>query len=281
MTDQKKHPIRNVIEAYCTTFPDQMSRLIDLLNCRHFSSANPLEIAKSVYAEVHRMSGAAQCLGFRDLGRELTRIETKLEKGLRLRRHSIDGDLQFAVDKIAEISLMSPSIIPENSRLISRDLIGEDDDAGIALSETQSMSEALATQRILFADDDPHVRALIENTLRSLGVIHLMSVASGLEVLNSIHEFKPDIIITDWQMQPVSGLELLECVRNGGTQLAKDTPIIFFTSNRSRESRMQALVHGANHLLTKPVSPDILSRTIHDVITEKLVVSVSPDAEAA
>jgi CheY-like chemotaxis protein len=281
MTDQSRRSVQDVIEAYCASFPDQMSRLMDLLNCRHFSSANVLEIAKTVYAEVHRMHGAAQCLGFRDLGRELARIEARLEKGLRLRRRTIEEDLESVVEKIAQIALMAPTIIPENSRLISRNLIDEDQSEEAGTSEPQSMTDALSSQRILFADDDPHVRDLVESTLKSLGVVHLKSVSSGLEVLNSIRDFSPDIIITDWQMQPVSGLELLECVRNGGTSLEKSAPIIFFTSNRSRESRMQALVHGASHLLTKPVSPEILSKTLLEVISARLLENITSDQEAA
>lgn len=279
---QNTHASRGVVkvlEAYCQSFPDQMARLLDLVNCRNFTSADLRSIARSAHAEAHRMAGAAQCMGFREVGRELGRIEARLEKTISQKRRDANEDLDVVVEKIAVISTMMDQIRPENSRLISRDLLGTQASAEEDLRLADHTD--LTSQRILFADDDPFVRSILQTTLESLGVDELKSVASGLEVLNAIRDFKPDIIITDWHMQPISGLELLQHIRSGTTPLASDTPIIFFTSQRDRESRMQALVHGANRILTKPVSPDVLSKTISEVVAAQAFVILADSGVSA
>ena len=165
-----------------------------------------------------------------------------------------------------KLSSIQSEIRPELSRLVQNKLLPELSDEPLADSEVIT---ALQNQRILFADDDPFVRDILERTLAMLGVKKTRAVMSGLDVLNEIRDFQPDAIITDWYMEPVSGIELLEFIRNGGTIIPKNTPVIFFTSKRDVASRMQAEMLGANRVLTKPVSPQILAKTLHDAIVSQ------------
>ena len=254
----------------CREFPSDLETLFDIVRTGHFSSANPGHIARDLHDEIHRMAGAAQCMGFRELGRALSRIEEKLAKGLTNRRRPIEEVLKESVPRLTEIAQMTPIITPENSRvaqLLKQQRIS-DAISGL-LQETPWLEAELRDIQILFADDDPHVRQVMQANLAECGIKNLRTVSSGLEALKDVKTFTPDIIISDWHMKPVTGLELLQTVRKGGTSLPVDIPIIFFTSEKDQTNRMQAMCEGVTRFLKKPVSPEVLVTTLRDILVAK------------
>lgn len=265
MTHQNE--LIEVIEEYCQDFPDRLASLFDLVRYSHYSTAKAADVVRNIHDEVHRMAGAAQCMGFRDLGRELSKLEAKLTKGMTTRRFEVEDVLRETTEKLIDISNMLPDIKPENSRVLQ--IVNEE---GIKQSlirefaDEPDVFEFLAGIRILLADDDEYVRSSIAATLTECGAGELRAVNSGLEVLKAIREFKPDVIVTDWHMKPVSGLELLQCIRKGGTDLSPDTPVIFFSSEKDQTNYMQASCEGASRFLRKPVSPVTLVRTLKQTV---------------
>lgn len=256
-----------VIEDYCKDLPDRLASLFDLVRYSHYSTAKPVDVVRNIHDEVHRMAGAAQCMGFRDLGRDLTKLETKLAKGMTTRRYEIEDVLKETTEKLVGISNMLPDIVPANSRVLQ--IVNEEGIRQSLIREFENepdVFEFLAGLRILLADDDEYVRSSIAATLKECGAGEIRSVNSGLEVLKAIREFRPDVIITDWHMKPVTGLELLQCIRKNGTELPADTPVIFFSSESDQTNYMQASCEGASRFLRKPVSPATLVRTLKQTV---------------
>ena len=210
------------------------------------------------------MSGAAQCMGFRALGREFSRAEERLARALKSSKVDFEELYDALIMRLDKIEDLMDEVTPEHSRLISHNLLAEDE-----TENSGSVEEAvLQSSRILVADDDPYVREILQNYLQDMGVGELEILTSGLEVLQALKSFAPDVIITDWNMAPVTGKELLNTIRAGEAEIDSSTPVIFFTANNDKLSRMQIEHSGADHFLTKPVSPKVLRTTLLRVLSD-------------
>ena len=144
------------------------------------------------------------------------------------------------------------------------------------LLRTHARRRMMGKEKILCAEDDPYTRERIQSTLMDMGAGELHVAASGYEVLKVLNDFEPTVIITDWHMEPVSGLELLRCIRRGGTGLPANTPVIFFTSQKDTESTMTANRNGVNMVIGKPVLPSTLRDNVLKVVEKKYHVKQRP-----
>ena len=142
-------------------------------------------------------------------------------------------------------------------------------------STDEQLGEVARKQRILFADDDVSIRMLMREILISLGVPQVQVVASGAELLETAPLFDPTIIITDWLMKPVDGLEFLRSVRQGKAGIAKDTAVIFLTSQKSVEKVQTVIGEGVDHFLVKPFTHNLVARSVYQVATRRKVDDVA------
>jgi DNA-binding response OmpR family regulator len=109
--------------------------------------------------------------------------------------------------------------------------------------------------RILIADDDPTARHALTGILRGMGHDVLTSV-DGDEAfrLHEVHEVR--IVVTNWQMPRVDGLEL--CRRIRGTGRTRYTWIIMVTAREGRDNFLAGMQAGADDFLTKPIDQALL-----------------------
>ena len=272
MSDSSK-ALRRIITGYCADFPKQIEALRTNLKTGLSHSDYVGDLGRSIHSEVHRMAGAAQCMGFRRVAIALQKTEHDLEPLLNGSERVLKRFLSTLDTRFADIEAMKIIVTPAQSRVLKRatslesDLPSDNDNDYAATARHRIMSR----ERILFADDDMHTRELMRATLMELGVEDVCVVSSGLDVLNEIELFDPTMIITDWCMEPISGLELLQCIRRGGTPLKKDIPVIFYTSQKGRERIGEASKHGVSHLLAKPVSPSAIQEAVLSVLEKQFV----------
>ena len=250
-----------IVSRYCESIRDQFESLNTLAAYGNFSTASPDVVATNLSAELHRMAGAAHCMGFRKFGTSIAKIDKKLRKALTKNDFAISQALTEASDTLKELAPALDEITPDNSRVLQ--IMSEDDDSSADGVKTDDRFSEL---KVILADDDKHVQAVMRATLENLGITQIETTDSGLALLNRASATQPDIIITDWEMQPVSGLELLQCVRNGASPLRKDTPMIFFTNEQDHQAMQSALLNGADRFLKKPVSPEILRKSILHIL---------------
>ena len=108
--------------------------------------------------------------------------------------------------------------------------------------------------KLLIVDDSKAMRMIIGRTLRQAGFRGHMTLEAenGREAMSVIETESPDIVLSDWNMPEMSGIELLNEVRKSGNQVAFG----FITSESGNEVRQQAEKAGAAFLVTKPFTPD-------------------------
>jgi two-component system alkaline phosphatase synthesis response regulator PhoP len=109
---------------------------------------------------------------------------------------------------------------------------------------------------ILIADDEPHIRALLEQTLEDLEDegVELLMAADGEEALALIDAERPDLVFLDVMLPRLNGYEVCRSVRSdlGLT----DVTIVLLTAKGQDADRTQGLAMGADEFRTKPFDPD-------------------------
>jgi CheY-like chemotaxis protein len=123
--------------------------------------------------------------------------------------------------------------------------------------------------KILIAEDDPTVRALIQMTLDS-GVTEILEVEDGKAALTVAYEQLPELIFLDWSMPGSDGLAVCRALRN--EPRTADIKIVMLTARADEEDRVEAFEAGADDYITKPFSPvQLLDKVIEVLGADALI----------
>jgi two-component system chemotaxis response regulator CheY len=120
------------------------------------------------------------------------------------------------------------------------------------------------TLPILIVDDYNMMRGIVRGLLKQLGFENADEASDGKEALARLREKKYGLVISDWNMQPMTGLDLLKNVR-GDTEL-KHTPFIMATSENKPEHLLVAKQAGVSNYLVKPFNADMLKAKMVSVL---------------
>jgi len=119
--------------------------------------------------------------------------------------------------------------------------------------------------KLLVVDDSSTMRRIIKNTLSRLGYEDVLEGEDGLQGWTVLNE-NPEIgmLITDWNMPEMNGLELVKKVR-GDTRFS-DLPIIMVTTEGGKAEVITALKAGVNNYIVKPFTPQVLKEKLAAVL---------------
>ena len=114
--------------------------------------------------------------------------------------------------------------------------------------------------KVLVVDDSKAMRMIVIRTLRQSGVNieEIREAEDGAEGLAAVPQFAPDLVLSDWNMPNMSGIEFLGALRASGDS----TTFGFVTSESSPAMREQALAAGASFLLVKPFNGERFAEVI-------------------
>src|SRR5688572_11305699 len=103
--------------------------------------------------------------------------------------------------------------------------------------------------RILVVDDEVNARTALGELLRAEGYV-VEIAADGFKGLGKLEDFSPDVVVTDLRMPGLSGVELMEKVRERDPECV----VVVMTAHGAIESAVQAMRQGAADYLTKPLN---------------------------
>ena len=128
----------------------------------------------------------------------------------------------------------------------------------------QAAQRSTSRGYILLADDEPHIRRILQTVLESAGyeVDLRQDGTDALEAVGSDEHY--DVILLDIMMPGATGLEILETIR--GMEERKSTPVMILTAKGQDADREVAFAMGANDFFTKPFSPKKLLARIQQLI---------------
>ena len=116
---------------------------------------------------------------------------------------------------------------------------------------------------ILVVDDYSTMIRIIRNLLRQLGFVDIDEASDGSAALSKMQHKKYGLVISDWNMEPMTGYELLMQVRADPNLNA--TPFIMITAESKTENVIAAKQAGVNNYIVKPFNADTLKKKIEAV----------------
>ncbi len=127
----------------------------------------------------------------------------------------------------------------------------------------------MADKTVLVVDDEVHIVYIVAIKLRNNGY-EVISADNGAEALELALREKPDIVVTDFQMPVMTGLELVEKLRQH--EETKDLPVIMLTARSFAIEQEQQDALRISGCLSKPFSPRELLGNIEDILYQKELV---------
>ena len=123
------------------------------------------------------------------------------------------------------------------------------------------MANTKGQQTILLVDDDNELRSYLKSLLNP--IYSVLTAKSGEIALEMLSEIEPDMVITDISMKKVSGLDLLDSIKNN--PLKKHIPVIVLTAFTETTYQMESILRGADSFFTKPLNDKVLLAQVNNV----------------
>lgn len=118
----------------------------------------------------------------------------------------------------------------------------------------------------LVVDDNQHMRSLVRTILESLGVSQILEARDGAHALEKMGQTQIDLLIVDWNMEPMDGLALTRHLRTSADSPDQFVPVIMLSGHTERARVMQARDAGVTEFMAKPVSARSLYARIVSII---------------
>jgi two-component system chemotaxis response regulator CheY len=116
--------------------------------------------------------------------------------------------------------------------------------------------------KALVVDDSMTIRRIVVKALGIVGINDATEAADGAEAVKAVETNEFDVILLDWNMPKMSGIDALRAIRAAG----KKTPVIMVTTEAEKSRVIEAIKTGANDYLIKPFSPDQLAAKVKGVM---------------
>lgn len=120
--------------------------------------------------------------------------------------------------------------------------------------------------KVLLVEDNEHFRRLIRTVLQALGITDVHEAADGTDGLAALTTFHADLVIADYRMQPMDGVEFTRRLRQDPESANPFVPVLMVTGNGEQQLMARARDVGVNEFLAKPISAKmLLSRIIQTI----------------
>jgi len=119
---------------------------------------------------------------------------------------------------------------------------------------------------ILIVDDYKTMLRIIRNLLKQIGFNNVDEASDGSEALNKMRSKSYDLVISDWNMEPMTGYELLKEVR--ADEMLKSIPFIMVTAESKTDNVIAAKKAGVNNYIVKPFNAATLKQKLSSVLGE-------------
>ena len=116
---------------------------------------------------------------------------------------------------------------------------------------------------VLIVDDFATMRRILKNILRQIGFTNIYEADHGKSALNMLKKQKFDLILCDWNMPEMSGLELLNKVRSDNE--LKGIPFVMVTAEAQKNNIIEAVQAGVSNYVVKPFTAETISGKLKKV----------------
>ena len=117
---------------------------------------------------------------------------------------------------------------------------------------------------ILVVDDFATMRRIVKGNLRQMGFSKIVEAEDGQKALEELKKNEVDLIISDWNMPNMNGLEFLKAVRSD--ESFKQLTFVMLTAEGQKDNVMEAVKAGVSNYIVKPFTPDTFEEKLKKVL---------------
>ncbi len=114
--------------------------------------------------------------------------------------------------------------------------------------------------KVLVVDDFAAMRRILKNVFGQIGLSNIIEADDGTTALKMLKNNKVDLIVSDWNMPKMSGLDLLKIVRSN--ESTKDTPFLMVTASSQKDDVLEAIQAGVSNYIVKPFTADTVKEKL-------------------
>jgi two-component system chemotaxis response regulator CheY len=118
--------------------------------------------------------------------------------------------------------------------------------------------------KIMVVDDFATMRKVIRNLLKQVGYENIVEAEDGVIALKTLKSQKIDLVVSDWNMPNMTGLELLKAVR--ADEDLKSTPFLMVTAEALQDNVIAAVKAGVSNYIVKPFTAEVLNDKITKIL---------------
>jgi len=127
-------------------------------------------------------------------------------------------------------------------------------------------NQYLADINVLVVDDQEFIRSMVRIMLRALGCENVYDATNGEDAWEMLQSRSIDLVIADWSMSPMTGVELTHLIRNDANSPNTYLPVIMISGFADRQRIIKARDSGINEFVVKPLSANALFGRVENVI---------------
>ena len=120
--------------------------------------------------------------------------------------------------------------------------------------------------KILVVDDFAAMRRILKNVFTQIGFTNIIEADDGTTALDVLKDNKVDLIVSDWNMPKMSGLDLLKTVRSN--ESTKDTPFLMVTASSQKDDVLEAVQAGVSNYIVKPFTADTVKEKLGKIFSK-------------
>jgi two-component system chemotaxis response regulator CheY len=120
--------------------------------------------------------------------------------------------------------------------------------------------------KILVVDDFSTMRRIVKNILRQLNFVNIIEADDGSTALETLQREKIDLVVSDWNMPKMTGLELLKIMK--ADDALKLIPFLMVTAEAQQENIIEAVKSGVSNYIVKPFTAETLGQKIGQIFNK-------------
>ncbi|MBW2037538.1 MAG: chemotaxis response regulator CheY [Deltaproteobacteria bacterium] len=120
--------------------------------------------------------------------------------------------------------------------------------------------------KVLVVDDFATMRRIVKNILKEIGFKNIVEADDGLTALEVLKKDKIDLVLADWNMPRMTGLDLLKAVRSD--ESLKKTPFVMVTAEAQKSCVLEAVQAGVSNYVVKPFTANTVRQKLEQVFSK-------------
>jgi len=114
--------------------------------------------------------------------------------------------------------------------------------------------------KVLIVDDFSTMRKIVRNIIKQIGFKNIIEADDGKSAVKELKKGKVDLILCDWNMPEMSGIDLLKTVRSDDE--LKDIPFVMITAEAQKDNILEAVKEGVSNYIVKPFTAETISEKL-------------------